>query len=182
MSTIRTNTLSTNSGSGTLSIPASSILNPVDYNYAIQTVSKTFYDVTSTTVTSTYVTTTNGTLAITSKLANSIFFVVMNGAGYQAGGAVSNGTNIGISRTIGGTTTRLIGTDGAGGDSWMGTGNGLATNSYSIERCFLDTPSQPAGTTITYNMLLGLWLSGTSFLNYSGYTIGSTITVMELSP
>ena len=179
MSIVRANTLSTNSGSGTLSIPTANVLNPVDYDYVVQTVSKTFYDVTSTTAVQTYVTTTNGTLAITSKLANSIFYIVMNAAGYQASG---NGVNIGISRTIGVTTTRLIGTDGAAGDSWMGSGNGLASNSYSIERCYLDSPAQPAGTVITYNMLLSCWTTGTTYLNYSGYTIGSTITIMELSP
>lgn len=179
MSIVRANALSTNSGSGTLSIPASNVLNTADYDYVIQTVSKTFYDVTTTTTVQTYVVGTNATLAITSKLANSLFCVVMNAAGYQASGS---GINIGISRTIGGTTTRLIGTDGAAGDTWMGSGNGLATNSYSIERFYLDSPAQPANTTITYNMLLGVWTSGTAYLNYSGYTIGSTITIMELSP
>lgn len=181
MSIVRANTLSTNSGAGTLSIPASNILNAVDYDYVIQTVSKTFYEATATSAVQTYVIPTNGTLAITTKLANSIFYVTMTAVMYSS---ASNGLNIGISRTIGGTTTRLIGTDGAAGDSWLGGGNGTATTSqsYNVERNYLDSPAQPAGTVITYNMLFSVWSSGTVNLNLSGYTVGSTITIMEISP
>jgi hypothetical protein len=181
MSIIRANTLSTNSGSGILSIPASNILSPADYDYVIQTVSKTFYDETTTTASQTYVIPTNGTLAITSKLANSLFYVTVTAPMYSQS---TNGLNLGISRTIGGVTTRLLGTDGAAGDTWMGGGNGTATvgQSYNVERNFLDTPAQPAGTVITYNMLFSRWTAGTAYLNYGIYTLGSTITVMELSP
>jgi hypothetical protein len=97
----------------------------------------------------------------------------------------TSGLNLGISRTIGGiTTTRLIGTDGAAGDTWMGGGNATATTgqSYNVERNFLDSPTQPVGTVITYNMLFSRWTAGTAHLNYSIFTLGSTITVMELSP
>jgi hypothetical protein len=181
MSIIRANTLSTNSGSGTLSIPASNILNTVDYDYAIQTVSKTFYDATTTTLARTYVIPTNGTLAITSRLANSLFYVTVTAAMYSQS---TNGLNLGISRTVGGVTTRLLGTDGAAGDTWMGGGNATATvgQSYNVERNFLDSPAQPVGTVITYNMLFSVWTTGTAHLNYSTFTLGSTITVMELSP
>ena len=181
MSIVRANALSTNSGSGTLSIPANNILNAVDYDYTIQTVSKTFYDATTTTLVQTYVIPTNGTLAITSKLANSLFYVTMTAPMYSQ---TTNGLNIGISRTVGGVTTRLIGTDGAAGDAWMGGGNATATTgqSYNIERNFLDSPAQPAGTVITYNMLFAVWTTGTAYLNYTTFILGSTITVMEFSP
>jgi hypothetical protein len=132
-------------------------------------------------VAQTYVIPTNGTLAITSKLANSLFYVTMTAPMYSQS---TNGLNIGISRTIGGVTTRLLGTDGGSGDTWLGGGNGTATvgQSYNVERNYLDSPAQAAGTVITYNMLFSIWTTGTAYLNYSPFILGSTITIMEISP
>lgn len=145
----------------------------------IQVVSKTFDDVTTNSTTNQgYFNAINGDLNITSKYLNSKFLISVQGQGYISSGS---GTNLGISRTISASTTRLLGTDGTGGDSWMGSGNGAGTNSWNIKRDYLDSPNQAAGTLITYRMLLGRWTSGTVYLNYSGYVGGSTITIMEIA-
>jgi hypothetical protein len=179
MSTVKTNEITTRTGTGTILLPSGNYLR--SDGMIIQTVSKTWSDNTSTTATLTYVTTTNGSLAITTRSLNSRLYVMLTAQGYSNAGG---GFNFGISRTIGGSTTRLIGTDTTGGDTWMGDGNGLSTgNSASISREILDTPNVAAGTTITYNALLGKWNSnsGTAWLNYPGYTGGSTLTIIEIA-
>jgi hypothetical protein len=177
MSTLKTDVITAIGGAGTITVPTGNALGIP--GYIVQIKFKSFNDVTTLTALQTYTAVTNGTLAITSKFANSKFYVNMQAQGYILS---TGGSNIGISRTIGGTTTRLLGIDGAAGDTWMGNGNGQGTNSWNMKRPFLDSPNVAAGTTITYNMLLGVWSSGTAYVNYSGYTGGSTITIMEIAP
>jgi ribulose 1,5-bisphosphate carboxylase large subunit-like protein len=177
VSTLRTDVITAVGGAGTISVPAGNALGIPGYIVQIQF--KVFSEQTALSIIQTYTVGTNATLAITSKFANSKFYVNMQAQGFALS---TGGTNIGISRTIGATTTRLIGTDGAAGDTWMGNANGQGTNSWNIKRPFLDSPGVAAGTTITYNMLLGLWSAGTTYLNNTGYTGGSTITIMEIAP
>jgi len=119
----------------------------------------------------------NGTLPVISTRSNSRFLITVNGQGYVAPGGT--GTNIGINRTVGSGTARLLGRDGNDGDSWMGTSNGHY-GAFSITRTFLDVPVQPAGTTILYSMLHGHWSAGTSYINYQGYVGQSSIVVYEI--
>jgi hypothetical protein len=63
----------------------------------------------------------------------------------------------------------------------MGSGNGAGNNSWAIGKNYLDSPGQPAGTTITYGLLLGLWTTGTVYLNYPGYGGYATITITEIA-
>lgn len=177
MSTLRTDVITAVGGVGTISVPTGNVLGIP--GYIVQVQFKSFNDTTALTTIQAYTAVTNGTLAITSKFANSKFYVNMQAQGYMSG---TGGTNIGISRTISATTTRLLGTDGATADTWMGSGNGQGTNSWNIKRPYLDSPNVAAGTVITYNMLLGLWSSGTTYLNRAGFTGGSTITIMEIAP
>lgn len=166
--------VATMSGLTNASIPAAKI----GAGAVLQVVQKIFSDVTTTTTTYTYVDVTNGSLAITPIGNNSKFLVRMLAQGYQATGG---GHNIGISRVIGGTTTRLFGVDGSSGNTWVGGGNGAASNSYTILREYLDAPAVSAGTVVTYKMLLGLWSSGTAYVNYSGYSVDSIITIQEIA-
>lgn len=177
MSTLRTDVITAVGGTGTITVPTGNVLGIP--GYIVQIKFKSFNDVTTLTTLQTYTAVTNGTLAITSKFANSKFYVNMQAQGYVSG---VGGTNLGISRTISATTTRLLGVDGAAGDTWQGSGNGQGTNSYNIKRPYLDSPNVAAGTVITYNMLQGVWSSGTAYINYSGYTGASTITIMEIAP
>jgi hypothetical protein len=124
-----------------------------------------------------YATVNNGIITVISSRANSRFLVTVNGQGYSAPGA--GGTNIGIQRVIGANTSRLLGVDGNSGDSWMGTSNGYY-GAFSITRSFLDSPGVPSGTVIDYYLLHGHWTSGTSFINYPGYTGQSSIVVYEM--
>lgn len=119
----------------------------------------------------------NGTLPVISTRSNSRFLITVNGQGYTAPGAT--GANIGINRTIGSNTARLLGRDGNDGDCWMGTSNGYS-GAFSITRTFLDAPLQPVGTTIFYSMLHGHWSAGTSYINYPGYVGQSSIAVYEI--
>ena len=140
---------------------------------------KSFGNTTAITAIQTYTACTGGTLAITSKIANSKFLVQFVAQGYAS---ASGGLNIGMSRTISATTTRLVGVDGAAGDSWAGSANGAGTNSWTVVREYLDSPGQAAGTSITYNMLVASWSAGTISVNYAGYGITSTITITEIAP
>lgn len=173
--TVAVNQITAAGGTGTISVNSSCVLQVSGYN--VQTVCKVFNTQTTTATTYTYVPVTDGLLAIVSKFANSKFLVTMQAQGYASG---TTGCNIGISRTSGTVTTRLIGVDGSiTGDAWAGAA--YATNSFNIKRSILDSPTVPAGTMITYNMLFSVWSGGTMYLNYSGYTGGSTITIMEIA-
>lgn len=172
--TLAVNQITAASGTGTITVASGCVMQVSGYN--AQTVYKVFNTQTSTTTNQSYVTVTDGSLSIVSKFANSRFLVTMQAQGYASS---TTGCNIGISRTIGPGTTRLLGTDGAAGDAW--TGSGYGTNSFNIKRSILDSPTVLAGTMITYNMLFSVWSGGTMFLNYTGYTGGSTITIMEIA-
>ena len=146
----------------------------------LQTVYHEFEDATTTTTSQSYVDVTNGSSSITSIGTNSKFLVTVSASVYQYGG---NGINLGINRTLGSTTTRLLGVEG-NKDAWLGHGNGpgATTNqSGSITRFCLDDPSQSSGTTITYKMLLGKWTSGTAYLNYTNYECKSFIIIQEIA-
>ena len=162
-------------GNLTGSVPASTI----PAGSVIQTVFKIFGDSTTSTTVNTFVSCVNADLAITTKLANSKLLVKFIGQGYQQTGA---GVNLGLNRTIGGTPVRLLGIDGGAGNAWMGAGNAVTSVSWTIERMILDSPAQAAGTTITYTGLLGLYSTGTAYLNYSGYSSESMILIQEIAP
>jgi hypothetical protein len=177
MSTLRVNAITNMAGTGGIVIPAGNTLK--QEGLVVQTVQKVFNDSTSTATAQTYVTATNADLNIVTKLANSRIYVLISGQGYiDAGG----GCNLGLQRTLGEVTTRLLGVDGAAGDTWMGAANAMNTaTSWNINRTFFDTPAVAAGTTIQYRILLGRWSAGTVFLNYPAYTGGSSITLMEIA-
>lgn len=176
MSTLRVAALRARAGSGVIEVPSGNVI--AQPGAIVQVVQKFYNDLTIPGTNQVYAAATNGDLNITSKVANSKFLVMISGQGYQAAGG---GANLGLNRTVaGGPTVRLLGTDGAAGDSWLGTGNGATTNSWNIKREFLDSPAVAAGTVINYQTLVGKWSGGTIYLNYSGYTGGSTITIMEV--
>jgi len=177
MSNLRVSGITARTGSGIISIPAGNTLS--QSGLVVQTVYKTYNNETILTTNQVYVAATNGDLSITPKLSNSRFLIMVVGQGYYTS---AGGCNMGLQRTISGVTTRLIGVDGAAGDTWMGSGNGAGTNSWNIKREIIDTPNVAAGTVIQYTAMIGRWTSGTIYLNYAGYTGGSTITIMEIAP
>lgn len=172
--TLAVNQITAAAGTGTITVNSGCVVQVSGYN--AQTVYKVFSDVTTTTTNQVYQVVTNGNLSIISKFSNSKFLVTMQAQGY---GATTTGCNIGIARTTGTGVLRLLGTDGAAGDSWAGAA--YATNSFNIKRSILDSPLVPAGTMITYTMLCSVWSGGTMYVNYSGYPGGSTITIMEIA-
>lgn len=158
--------------------------NSLGQSYAapIQVISKTYGEATSTTTNQSYIAVTNGNLEITTKLDNSKLLVMISMQGYVD---ATGGVNIGLSRTIGATTSRLLGVDGGNGDSWMGSNhNANHATTWSLTRQYLDSPGVPAGTVITYNSLLGKY-SGSAIVavNWEGtvYNGKSTITIMEIA-
>jgi hypothetical protein len=178
MSKLRVNEISHKTGTGNIVIPTGNTLS--QEGLVVQSIQKIFNEVTSTTLSQTYVTATNGDLTITTKLPNSKIYVIISGQGYIDAGA---GNNLGLQRTISSTTTRLLGVDGAGGDTWMGASNANDTGtSWNINRTFLDSPGVPAGTAIQYRILFGRWsTSSTLYINYANHTGGSSITLMEIA-
>lgn len=172
--TLRVNQITSQSGSGSISIPSGNTLR--QDGLTVQVIQKIFSESTSTATAQTYVVANNANLQITTKLANSRILVMFTGQGYGDG---TTGLNLGLQRVVSGVTTRLIGVDGSSGDAWSGAG--YQTTSYTIHKQFLDNLQVPAGTTIRYDMLLGRWTSGTAFLNYPGFPLTSSITLMEIA-
>jgi hypothetical protein len=154
------------------------------FSNIIQTQSVQWTGNVTTTAVQTYVSlaSAGGTLTLTSRVANSKFMLMASCHAYRA--TPANGVNIGFQRTVSGTTTRLLGVDGGGGDSWMGEGNGGGSNSSTITRHWLDNPGVPSGTQIVYTVLGGVWNTGggTSYFNYPGYPLNSQFTIMEIQP
>ena len=142
----------------------------------LQTVYKTWNDLTTNAVSQTYADITASDLIIVAKRTNSIFKITVSGQGYCS---VCSGTNLGIKYV--GTGAMVIGTAGASGDTWMGSTNGAGTNSWSITRIGFHNPGVVAGTSYTYRAMLGLWTAGTTYSNYATYTGGSTITIEEIA-
>jgi hypothetical protein len=152
------------------------------YSNVIQTQFVSWQTVTTVSVTQSYQPLSGATITITSSYPNTKFLLMAHVNGYHP---AQGGVNIGFNRVVGGVTTRLLGTDGGSGDSWMAEGNGGETNnSFNIPRHWLDVPGVAAGTSITYNVLGGNWNSsnGTAGFNWSGYTLTSMFTVMEIQP
>lgn len=130
-------------------------------------------------------TSTSLALTITSKKANSKFFIMADCQGYVTTQA-TNGWNIAIVRNIAGVDTYVAGYTGGSGDSWMGMyhSSGLATNSWSKCRTSVDTPNVAKGTAITYTVYIGGWTTtgGTFYFGYDGYgDFGNKITVFEFA-
>jgi hypothetical protein len=117
-------------------------------------------------------------LPITATASNSRYLLIGNSHSYNA--TANSRCNIGYSVTISGTTTRIVGVDGASGDSWgypsnVGTSAGCYMNRQAIY-----TSSASAGTTLTFNFLVGCY-EGLGQYNWAGYNHKSTFTVMEIS-
>lgn len=152
------------------------------YNHHVQTVFTSWTNLTTFTTTQAYQNLTGGVLSITPLYTGSKFHIIANVQCYTT---TSSGLNIGINRTLSGTTTRLVGVDGSSGDTWLGGADGAApynSNSMTISRFWLDSPGVTAGTPITYQVLGGMWpgTSGTAYFGYSGYAISSTLTIWEI--
>ena len=165
-------TVITTAGVPSSSLPSGTVL---------QTVQHLYNDATSIATSYTYTDITNGSKTITSIGDNSKFLITVCVHTYQSAG---NGHNIGVNRTVGGTTTRVLGVDGALGDSWLGHANGPGSThnqSGTITRLYLDSPSQSAGTAITYQTLVSRWTSGTIYVNYTAYDCKSSITIQEIA-
>jgi hypothetical protein len=153
------------------------------YYHVVQVVSNNFTAATTfSSPSQAYQVLSGGSLTITPLYTGSKFQVMVSLQGYISSG---QGVNAGISRTLAGTTTRLVGSDSGAnsGDTWMGSGNGVATNSWTLSRHFLDTPGVSAGVPITYNSLGGIYSGGTVYFNYNATNgLVSNITVWEIQP
>lgn len=128
---------------------------------------------------------TSLSVTITSKRANSNFFIMTDLRGYIDANS-TNGWNTAITREISGNQVYVAGVTGSSGDSWMGFyhGSGLGANSYSKIRTAYDSPLVAKGTAIKYSLAVGGWTTngGTFYVGYNGYgTINNRITVFEFA-
>jgi hypothetical protein len=96
-------------------------------------------------------------------------------------------SNIGYSVTISGTTTRILGVDGNGGDSWSvcsgardSSGNAMVSGAIH-NRPVIYTSTSPAGTLLTFNLLAACYDYQPLFVTSVGYGQKSTFTIMEIS-
>jgi hypothetical protein len=150
------------------------------FGHVIQTVHLSWSPNTQITSVQTYVAIAGGTATITPLASGSRFHIIANMQGYSNN---TGGVNFALERVLGGTTTRLVGTNGSAGDAWGGTANGNGgntNNSYTISRFWFDSPGVSAGTAVTYNVLGAVWSQGILFVGYPGYTSGSTIIIQEI--
>ena len=150
------------------------------FSNVIQTQFVSWTTVTSFTTQQAYQPLSGGTITITATYPGTKFLLMAHVNGYHS---ANGGVNIGFNRVLAGVTTRLVGVDG-GGDSWMAEGNGSTSNSFNVQRHWLDSPGVASGTPITYNVLGGNWNSAaTAYFNYgSGYTLTSMFTILEIQP
>ena len=144
--------------------------------------SKTTYfgDTTAHTTNNTYIACSGSDTALTTIADNSKFLVLVHLN--IATTAYNNGYNAGVIRG----STLVAGANGGSGDAWAGGNNDA--NSASVDyksgnvfRQFIDSPSLSAGTSVTYKAAVGRWTSGTITVNYTGYNVKSSITVMEIA-
>lgn len=93
----------------------------------------------------------------------------------------SNRFNLGFSVTIGGTETRILGTNGTFGDSWANEQDGAS--GQNGDRCYMYTVTAAPGTSMTFKLLGAAWdNSGSSArFNYSGYGFKTILEVLEIA-
>lgn len=114
---------------------------------------------------------------ITSKKANSKFFVIADAQGYYDTASTGSGLNISIYRD----STQVA---GGANEMWMGFGNSMSqtASSWSLCRTAYDSPNVAAGTSLTYKIYFGRYSSTTARVGFGwpGYTSFNKIIVMEL--
>lgn len=119
-------------------------------------------------------------LTLVSKGRNSKFLLLGHAHMYgnQTG---SNRFNIGFSVTIGGSETRILGTDGGSGDSWANEQDGAS--GQNGDRCYITTITAAPGTSMTFKLLAASWdNSGTGArFNYAGYSFKNILEVLEIA-
>ena len=115
---------------------------------------------------------------ITASASNSRYLLIGNTHSYST--TANARSNIGYSVTISGVTTRIVGVDGASGDSWGYPSNWNTSGGCYMNRQAIYTSTASAGTSLTFNFLVGCF-EGLNNYNYSGYNHKSTFTIMEIS-
>lgn len=146
----------------------------------LQAKSVAFADTTTISTSRTYTALTGASLTLTAKADNSSFLLMEDLIVYST--LNNNGFNAGFFRG----TTLILGTNGASGDAWAANNNDsgsgdVANKSGNVSRSLLDSPSINAGTLVTYKAAAAMWTAGQISINFSGYGIKSTLTVMEIA-
>lgn len=115
-------------------------------------------------------------LTLTTVGTNSKFLLIADSNGY---GQPCNGVNLGFYRNS--SLIRGYYPGNNSGDMWMSAFNGWGVSgALGMSKNHLDLPSLAAGTSVTYQMALGLW-TGSFSINYAGYGATSSFTVIELA-
>lgn len=164
--------------SHTLDVSSATLIPSVDQ--ILQSKTTYFGDTTAHTTNQTYIACSGSDTTLTAIADNSKFLVLVHlniaTSGYN------NGYNAGVIRG----STLVAGTNGSNGDAWSAGNN--SSNSPSVDsrsgnvlRQFIDSPSLSAGTSVTYKAAVGRWTTGTVTVNYTGYNVNSSITVMEIA-
>ena len=145
-------------------------------DHVLQTIHNTFTDNTTTSTDQTYVDASGSSVTITTKQANSKIYLQAMLQIYAQSSC--NGCYMAFKR--GGTL--IAGVNGTLGDSWRHlNGASETSNSFMMTRQYLDAPAVAAGTSLTYNIGISRWTSGTVEINYSGYNMDSYFLVQEIA-
>ena len=117
---------------------------------------------------------------VTSLGANSRYLVMGYAHAYSP--TEASRCNIGFSVTIGSSTYRIAGIDGASGDSWGTSTHGIGATyaRQSVWNPSVAGITVPAGTTMTFN-LLGASFDVIPNWNWSIYGHKNTLTVQEIA-
>lgn len=147
-------------------------LQPSSWNLSSSAATQTYYN-------------TNLAGSITLKKSNSRVLLIADITGYQGSSSYSAGFNIGIRRTIAGSSSLIMGVESGGpngGDTWTGFGYLNGQYSYNIQRQMVDTPAQTRGTAITYTVCIGRWQANDNNIGVSwdAYNAYNKIIMMEI--
>ena len=156
-------TVLTSAGVPASAMPAGSVIQVSHLTFATQYSTTTQY---------TYINTES--LVVTPKRDNSKFIIQANGHLYH--NITSGRGRLGFSVTQNGTTTRLAGVDSVNGDTWT-----IAYPGAEHHRLTVWNSNAPAGTPITFTLLLGMYEAGTLYLNYAGYGQVTNFVVTEVA-
>jgi hypothetical protein len=63
----------------------------------------------------------------------------------------------------------------------MGWGNGTTNTSWQVNKMYLDDPQQDAGTTYTYEALIGNYTAGTQYYGYQNFNPKNYIFMIEVA-
>lgn len=134
------------------------------------------------TLTYAYEKVTGGTLTFTTKETGSSFLLLQDLSVYIGGtSGGSNGAFFWNNTLVGGghQSSSPAVSNSTLADSWMGGMHSGIVSSYNHKRIATYSPNLAAGTSVTVDSAMGSWGNTSNWCNYPGYSINSSMVVIE---